>query len=214
MNTRPSWPLILIVDSLSEEVQLIAELLNSEYRIKVAHSATDALSVAQRNPLPDLILLDVVMPDMDGFELCRRLKQSPISRDIPVIFISALNDETLEAMALDLQAADYITKPFSKLVARARIRNKLLQVRRPDANLAAPARPAASYSHAPMPLGKRQAEILTLIGEGMTSAEIGTQLSISKGTVEVHRENIMRKLGVRNIAGLVKCAIRHGLLEP
>jgi DNA-binding NarL/FixJ family response regulator len=203
-----SWPLILIAYHSSEEVQLIAELLNSEYRIKVAHNGTDALAVAQRNPLPDLVLLDVVLDDMDGFEVCRRLKQSPISRDIPVIFISSINDETLEALALDLQAADYIAKPFSMVAARARIRNKLKQSRSADM----PAPQLADLP--PLPLGKRQTEILTLIGEGLTSAEIGTQLSIAKGTVEVHREKIMRKLGVRNIAGLVKCAIRHGLLEP
>ena len=63
-------------------------------------------------------------------------------------------------------------------------------------------------------LGKREMAVMTLIAEGLTSAEIATQLFIAKGTVEVHRENIMRKLGVRNIAGLVKCAIRSGLLAP
>ena len=63
-------------------------------------------------------------------------------------------------------------------------------------------------------LGKREMAVMTLIAEGLTSAEIATQLFIAKGTVEVHRENIMRKLGVRNIAALVKCAIRSGLLAP
>lgn len=218
-----SWPLILIVDRSAAQVQVIAELLNSEYRIKVAHSGVEALEVAQRNPLPDLILMDVVMPDMDGLEVCRRLKKSAISRNIPVIFITSMNDETLEAMALDLQAADYITQPFSMLVARARIRNKLLHTIQPDNSLdigsGAPQRSFDADFHGPLPtadlgLGKRQTQILTLIGEGLTSAEIANQLCISKGTVEVHRENIMRKLEVRNIAGLVKCAIRHGLLKP
>lgn len=201
---------------------MISELLNAEYRIKVAHSGADAVEVAQRDPLPDLILLDVVMPDMNGFEVCRRLKQSPISRNIPVIFITAMNDETLEAMALDLQAADYITKPFSMLVARARIRNKLLQTRQADVTLALQANAPVRVNHAqwprlephaPIGLGKRQIEVLTLIANGLTSAEIAVKLSIAKGTVEVHRENIMRKLGVHNVAGLLKSAIRHGLLE-
>ncbi len=215
------WPLVLVVDNSSTDVQTISEVLNSDYRIKVAVNGEDALAIARRNPLPDLILLEVRMPDISGLEVCRRLKQSPLTQNIPVIFVTSERDESQEALAMELHAADYITKPYSVAVARARIRNRLLSHREVPARGGSPstdfiAFPARSLPGqvADMGLGKRQTEVLALIAEGLTSAEIADQLSIAKGTVEVHRENIMRKLGVRNIAGLVKCAIRCGLLHP
>jgi DNA-binding NarL/FixJ family response regulator len=214
------WPLILIVDDSATDVQIISEMLNSEYRVKVCSNGADALAIAQRNPVPDLVLLDIIMPGMDGFEVCNRLKQSPVTRAIPVIFLTAVADESHETRALNLRAADYITKPYSIPVARARIRNKLLQKTAPempansDAATASALRAQGVGGTHPPPLSKREAEVLERVAQGLTSAEISTQLSIAKGTVEVHRENIMRKLGVRNIAGLVRCAIRLGLLAP
>jgi DNA-binding NarL/FixJ family response regulator len=221
-----SWPLILIVDDSSTDVQVISEMLNADYRIKVARNGPEALAVAGKNPVPDLILLDIIMPGMDGFEVCERLKQSPITQAIPIIFLTAVHDESQEARALDLLAADYITKPYSMPVARARIRNKLLSRALPAKPLQRPphngqalppstgAMPTTNGTELPTPLSKRETEILMLVAQGMTSAEVSAHLSIAKGTVEVHRENIMRKLGVHNIAGMVKCAIRSGLLVP
>lgn len=212
------WPLVLVADNSAADIQTISEVLNSEYRIKVARNGVDTLALARRTPVPDLILLESRMPDMDGFEVCRRLKQSATTRNIPIIFVTSVHDETQEALAMDLHAADYITKPYSVTVARARIRNKLRSSRKQDGKIAVATsvgqttRP--SPQEADLGLGKRQLEVLTLVAEGLTSAEIAQRLSIAKGTVEVHRENIMRKLDVRNIAGLVKCAIRNGLLQP
>jgi DNA-binding NarL/FixJ family response regulator len=213
------WPLILIVDDSATDVQIISEMLNSEYRVKVCTNGADALAIAQRDPVPDLVLLDIIMPGMDGFEVCNRLKQSPVTRDIPIIFLTAVDDESHETRALNLLAADYITKPYSIPVARARIRNKLLQKGTRDmlthnVAVAALTLQAEALDAAPPSLSKRETEVLERVAQGLTSAEISSQLSIAKGTVEVHRENIMRKLGVRNIAGLVRCAIRLGLLQP
>lgn len=214
------WPLVLLLENAPAELRSLEDMLNCDYRIKLANAA-QAVKVAQTRPQPDLILLDVLLPDMDGLELCRQFKASEATRHIPVVFITAINDPATEVRAMQLQAADYITKPYSLPVARARIRNTLYASRKQGK----PA-PASGSRATELPprvvqaegsgqvLGKRQTEVLRLIAEGMTSAEIGQQLSIAKGTVEVHRENIMRKLGVRNIAGLVKCAIRHGLMEP
>jgi DNA-binding NarL/FixJ family response regulator len=220
-----SWPLILIVDDSSTDVQVISEMLNADYRIKVARNGQEALAVAGKNPVPDLILLDIIMPGMDGFEVCERLKQSTITQAIPIIFLTAVHDESQEARALDLLAADYITKPYSMPVARARIRNKLLsrslraepvQGSPRNGHALAPAGglPGPNGADPITPLSKRETEILALVAQGMTSADVSAHLSIAKGTVEVHRENIMRKLGVHNIAGMVKCAIRSGLLAP
>ena len=221
MNT---WPLILIVDDSIADAQALSEMLSMEFRIQLAHNGADALDRVQRSPSPDLILLDILMPDMDGFELCRQLKQSAITRDIPVVFVTAVRDASQEAKALEMQAADYISKPYSAVVARARIRNALLANYQPDTQIRNGHSNGGQPGEGPISeekptealprLGKREMAVMTLIAEGLTSAEIATQLFIAKGTVEVHRENIMRKLGVRNIAGLVKCAIRSGLLAP
>lgn len=218
MNT---WPLVLIVDDSFADAQSMSGLLKPDYRIALASNGADALERAQRCPSPDLILLDVFMPGLDGFEVCQQLKRCPLTRDIPVVFVTALHDPAQEARALELQAADYISKPYSTAVARARIRKALAARFRPgnavhngtangaisEGELQTPANPLPRLS-------KRETEVMSLITEGLTSAEIAAQLFIAKGTVEVHRENIMRKLGVRNIAGLVKCAVRHGLLAP
>ncbi len=219
MNT---WPLILIVDDSSADTQNLADMLSLEYRIKLAHNGVDALDMVQRSPRPDLILLDLLIPGMDGLALCKRLKQSTTTRDIPVVFVTAVQDASQEARALELQAADYITKPFSVDVARARIRNALWSRLKSHPTPALPnGHSNGGQSHGDLPppeslprLGKREMEVMALIVEGLTSAEVAAQLFIAKGTVEVHRENIMRKLGVRNIAGLVKCAVRNGLAAP
>ena len=94
MNT---WPLILIVDDSIADAQALSEMLSLEFRIKLAHNGADALDRVQRSPSPDLILLDILMPGMDGFELCRQLKQSAITRDIPVVFVTAVRDASQEA---------------------------------------------------------------------------------------------------------------------
>jgi DNA-binding NarL/FixJ family response regulator len=195
-------PLVLMVVNTATEAHKLADLLPAECRIELVGNGTDALAAARHHPMPDLLLLDFVLPDMAGLDVCRRLKRSSLTRAMAVIFVSATDDAAREAQALDLQADDCITHGHAPAVARARIRNRLL---------AKVHQPAATAAAASVGLGQRQTEVLSLIAEGLTSAEIGVQLSIAKGTVEVHRENIMRKLDVHNIAGLVKYAIRHGL---
>jgi diguanylate cyclase (GGDEF)-like protein len=117
-------PTILIVDDVPSNVQILAEALSSVYRIKVAGNGEDALKIAQREQ-PDLILLDVVMPGMNGFEVCRRLKENPMIHKIAVIFVTASNAESDEELGLNLGAVDYITKPFVIPVIKARIRNHI-----------------------------------------------------------------------------------------
>ena len=115
---------ILVVDDTPDEVWLMSELLKDEYRVKVANSGEKGLRIAITTP-PDLILLDVVMPDIDGYEVCRQLKAHPITRDIPVIFLTAKSRMAEEKRGLDLGAVDYITKPFSPSIVEARVRAQL-----------------------------------------------------------------------------------------
>ena len=116
---------LLIVDDAPTNVQILAEALHSDYRIKVAGDGQEALKIALREPHPDLILLDVMMPGMDGFEVCRHLKRNPKTQKIPVIFVTAKNEECDEELGLNLGAVDYITKPFSIPITKARIRNHI-----------------------------------------------------------------------------------------
>jgi putative two-component system response regulator len=118
-------PVILVVDDTPDNLKLMSGLLRDRYRLRVANGGERALAIAQSEPLPDLILLDIMMPGMDGYEVCRRLKQEPSTRHIPVIFLTAKTDTADEEMGLQLGAVDYITKPISPPIVLARVETHL-----------------------------------------------------------------------------------------
>lgn len=122
---------ILIVDDAIINIQVLNELLKGEYRIFFATRGSEALDIAT-TALPDLILLDVMMPDMDGYDICRKLKADPLLKEIPVIFITAMSQEQDEVLGLELGAVDYITKPFNLSLVRLRVRNQLELKRQRD----------------------------------------------------------------------------------
>lgn len=116
---------ILIVDDVPDNIQILIEALRDEYSVIAATSGEKALILSLTEPLPEIILLDVMMPGMDGYELCRRLKDNRITSDIPVMFITTLNEEMNEERGLDLGAVDYITKPINPSIVKKRIRNQI-----------------------------------------------------------------------------------------
>lgn len=117
--------LILIVDDIPENLKLLGKILTGKnYHISIADSGKKALQVIEKKK-PDLILLDIMMPDMNGFELCEKLKKTKKTKDIPIIFISALDDTKNKVKAFELGGVDYITKPFIKQVVLARIKTHL-----------------------------------------------------------------------------------------
>lgn len=115
---------ILIVDDTEENIDILVESLADEYDMRIATSGKRALRVIEAEK-PDLILLDVMMPEMDGYELCGILKSNPNTEDIPVIFLTALSESRDEAKGLSLGAVDYISKPFNIDLVKARVRNHL-----------------------------------------------------------------------------------------
>lgn len=117
---------ILLVDDTADNLTLMNDLLKDRYKIKIANSGAKALRITQVEIPPDLILLDVMMPEMDGHEVCRILKSDARTRDIPVIFLTAKSDPADEKMGLELGAVDYLTKPISPAIALARVKNHLL----------------------------------------------------------------------------------------
>ncbi len=116
---------ILIVDDTTNNLYLVASQLEDIYRVKIANHGIKGLKIATSEPHPDLILLDVMMPEVDGYEVCRQLKGNPVTRDIPVIFLTALNEADDELKGLELGAVDYITKPTNTTILRARIKTHL-----------------------------------------------------------------------------------------
>ena len=118
-------PTVLVVDDTPDNLVLVSELLGDHYRVKVANSGARALKAAQTDPVPDLVLLDIMMPEMDGYEVCRQLKASAATRDIPIIFLTARADSDDERLGLELGAVDYITKPMSPSIVLARVQTHL-----------------------------------------------------------------------------------------
>ena len=117
--------LILIVDDTPTNVLVVSGLLKDSYRTKVANNGERALAIVSGPEKPDLILLDVTMPDMDGFEVCRRLKANPDTREIPIIFLTARTDYVDEIKGFEAGAVDYIHKPFSAPIVLARVKTHL-----------------------------------------------------------------------------------------
>ncbi|WP_348692967.1 two-component system response regulator [Duganella fentianensis] len=125
MDTSPEMPVkptVLIVDDTPENLSLMSELLRHAYKLKIANSGARALKLATTGDLPDLILLDIMMPEMDGYEVCQILKAHPATRDIPVIFLTAKADIEDEEKGLQIGAVDYITKPVSPPILLARLK--------------------------------------------------------------------------------------------
>ena len=116
---------ILIVDDNRDNLTVIGGLLKGEYHVRVANSGERALQVAVTRPIPDLILLDIMMPGVSGLEICRRLKANPDRRRIPIIFVTAMSSTEDERRGLEIGAVDYITKPISPPIVMARVRTHL-----------------------------------------------------------------------------------------
>jgi diguanylate cyclase (GGDEF)-like protein len=123
---------ILIVDDAMENIQILHQALQDEHDVLFAMNGAKALYIAQHQ-LPDLILLDAVMPDMDGYAVCAALRASAVTRAIPIIFVTALKTPEDETRALDAGAADFISKPVNAAVVRARVRTQLTVKRQSDA---------------------------------------------------------------------------------
>ncbi|MBI5920168.1 MAG: two-component system response regulator [Betaproteobacteria bacterium] len=135
MKEAPEFPgraTILVVDDAPANLTLMNKLLEPHYKVKVATNGENALRIAAADPPPDLILLDVVMPEMDGYEVCRRIMADDRTRQIPVIFLTAKAELEDERKGLELGAVDYITKPISPPIVMARVKTHLGQKKLAD----------------------------------------------------------------------------------
>jgi CheY-like chemotaxis protein len=128
MNATGRRGTVLIVDDAPENIHVLMEALKADHAVLAATSGEKALALLARGAVPDLILLDVVMPGMDGYEVCRRIKADPATQDLPVIFVTSLGDAADEEFGLSLGAIDYLTKPVNPALVRARVKNHLALV--------------------------------------------------------------------------------------
>jgi CheY-like chemotaxis protein len=120
---EPGRPTILVVDDTADNLLLISHLFNDVYRVRIAHNGEKALHICQSNDPPDLVLLDIMMPDMDGFEVARLMREHPTSCSIPIIFITAMTGEVERHRGMELGAVDFVTKPIDPDALKLRIRN-------------------------------------------------------------------------------------------
>lgn len=124
-QAKEEKPLLLVVDDSAENLHILNALLKDDYRLKMAKSGEKCLEIAASQPQPDLILLDVMMPEMDGFEVCERLKANQATTSIPVIFLTALNEVADETKGFQKGGSDFIIKPFNPDIVKARIRTHI-----------------------------------------------------------------------------------------
>jgi two-component system, sensor histidine kinase and response regulator len=180
---QPTKANILIVDDTATNLRLLTRILgDAGHVVRPARSGEIALASAFASP-PDLILLDVMMPEMDGFEVCRRLKKHELTRDVPIIFISALNDVDEKVKSFSLGAVDYIAKPFHSEEMLARV-NTHLTIRRLQNDLMAQIAELDAFAHTvahdlknPMALIVGFADFLAMSGDNLTPEERANYLS-------------------------------------
>jgi len=122
-NPETSRPTILVVDDTADNLLLLSHLFMDEYRVRITHSGEKALEICQSNSPPDLVLLDIMMPGMDGFEVARRMREHPTSESIPVIFVTAMTGDDARLKGLELGAVDFVIKPIDPDVLKPRVRN-------------------------------------------------------------------------------------------
>jgi diguanylate cyclase (GGDEF)-like protein len=118
-------PTVLIVDDMTTNLMVLSDLLDDDYTIKISKNGKKALEIVNSDNEVDIILLDIMMPEMDGYEVCRQLKSNLKTKKIPVIFVTAKDNEADEEYGLNLGAIDYITKPFNKAIVKLRLKNHL-----------------------------------------------------------------------------------------
>ncbi len=184
---------ILLVDDELINIKILADILKDEYEVLFAVSGEEGIRVASELN-PDLILLDVMMPDMDGYEVCTRLQNDARTDAIPIIFVTALSSTEQEIKGLESGAIDYVTKPVNGDVVKARIRSQL-EYKSTLLSSSLSEKPADQEVDA---MTSRQREIFGWVKAGKTNWEIARIIGCSEENVKYHMKKILRILGSYN----------------
>ncbi|MCS3467563.1 DNA-binding response OmpR family regulator [Pseudomonas sp. JUb42] len=206
---------ILIVDDTPDNLALLSDALDEAgYMVLVALDGNSALNRIQRRR-PDLILLDALMPGLDGFETCRRIKAQPETANIPVLFMTALTDSEHVVKGFEAGAIDYVTKPIQCNEVLARVAShlrtaRILQAARQasqSVSLGFDDKPAYGKLSSRFQLTEREIEVLRWVSCGKTNKDIGDILQLSPRTVNKHLEHIYIKLGVETRTAATSVAL-------
>jgi signal transduction histidine kinase len=197
LEANPCKPRVLIVDDAPENIQLLTEMLHEVCLPICATNGMEALKLANEDPAPDVILLDIMMPGMNGFEVCSRLKSEPKTRNIPIIFVTALNDINEEHKGLDMGGADYITRPFNANLVKTRVRYQLEMTRQrnlQDAALDPGSAPEVSRADLLFELSERKRlhEELCRLNEDLELQLAQGKLQLAAAREELQRESQRR----------------------
>jgi DNA-binding NarL/FixJ family response regulator len=176
---------------------MAGELLGSHYRVSLAKSGQQALEILRRGFVPDMILLDIAMPRMNGYETFEKIKSSPETRDIPVVFLTGLTEAGEELKGLEMGAVDYITKPFVREILLARIKTHLengRELRRLHGAEQKKKKPEPFSS----PLTPWELKIALLAQQRLSAPEIAEKLSITENTAKSALRTIYQKLNIHS----------------
>ncbi|WP_335944377.1 response regulator [Pseudomonas sp. G166] len=206
---------VLIVDDTPDNLAMLSDALNDAgYMVLVALDGLSALNRIERRR-PDLILLDAMMPGLDGFETCRRIKEQPANADIPVLFMTALTESRHVVQGFEVGGSDYVTKPIQTDEVLARVAahlrtSRILLSARAASQPTAPSlddEPAQRVLSARFQLTGREVEVLRWVACGKTNRDIGTILDLSPRTVNKHLEHVYVKLGVETRTAATSVAL-------
>lgn len=195
---------VLLIDDELVNIKILSDVLKDDYVVIFASGGEEGVRRAIEST-PDIILLDIMMPDMDGYAVCARLQENPKTATIPVVYVTALGSTAQEIKGLNLGAVDYITKPINGEIVKARIRNHL-KFRR--VVQAASRDDATEEDNRQENMTGRQREIFRWVREGKTNWEIAKIIGCSEENVKYHMKNILRIMGSYNRTQAVASHVR------
>lgn len=182
------------------------------YEVKCAHDGVECLEILNSDELFDLVLLDIMMPKMDGWETLKNIRKTPICKDIPVIMLTAVNEDQKMVTGLKIGADDYIVKPFVLPNLLARI-EAVLRRSRTTQNKSQKSNVTINQINQFNSLTRREKDVLLLVTQGENNKSIAEKLVVSEITVKSHLNNIFKKLNVSNRTQAVLLAMQMNLVE-
>jgi DNA-binding NarL/FixJ family response regulator len=210
--------ILVVDDDMTLRIALSRYLGKRGYLVQDAASALEALEMFERDPV-DLIVSDVLMPEIDGYEFCRRLRSSRSGQLVPFIFLSSKSELEDRVQGHSIGADDYLVKPFEPRELVAKIEAQLERSRRTHAEIVrlmqqAHVAPEAPPQPAPLPLTPAEEKVFWEVIQGFTNKQIGEHLFVSPRTVQTHLSNILNKLRLENRSQLVRYAFEKGYKLP
>lgn len=182
------------------------------YEVKCAHNGVECLEILNSDELFDLVLLDIMMPKMDGWETLKNIRKTPICKDLPVIMLTAVNEDQKMVTGLKIGADDYIVKPFVLPNLLARI-EAVLRRSRTIQNKSQKSNVTINQINQFNSLTRREKDVLLLVTQGENNKSIAEKLVVSEITVKSHLNNIFKKLNVSNRTQAVLLAMQMNLVE-